>query len=62
MLKTWLVNESRIAVRDLAPTISAFLEVVQGAFGETNVQSVGETIDLFAADMAPFEDHLPCCD
>lgn len=39
-------------------TIAAFLEVVQGAFGEAKVQSVGETIDLVAADSAPFEQHL----
>jgi hypothetical protein len=40
------------------PTVSAFLKVVQGAFGETDIQSVRETIDLVAADMAPFEQHL----
>jgi hypothetical protein len=53
------VNAERNApTRDRSPTISAFLKVVQGAFGETDIQPVRETIDLVAADMAPFEQHL----
>jgi len=39
-------------------TIAAFLEIVQGTFGEAHVQSIWEPIDLLAADVAPFEYHL----
>jgi hypothetical protein len=59
----WSVKGSKCVTRYVSPTISAFLEVVQRPFGEADVQSVGETIDLITADMAPFEQHLnPCCD
>lgn len=59
MLNRWSVNvEANALTVSLSPTISAFLEVVQGAFGKTDVQSVRESIDLIAADMAPLEQHL----
>lgn len=52
------VDMSRSATRESRPTISAFLEVVQGAFGDAEVQPVWETVDLVAADATPFKDHL----
>jgi hypothetical protein len=41
-----------------ALTISAFFEIIQGSFGKADVQSVRETVNLVAADLTPFENHL----
>ena len=39
-------------------TVSAFLEVLQGAFGKAEVQPIREAIGLFATVSAPLEQHL----
>jgi hypothetical protein len=41
-----------------ALTISAFFEVIQGSFGKADVQSIRETVNLVAADLTPFKNHL----
>jgi hypothetical protein len=58
MLDYGSVDAINCAIRCLRLTVSAFLEVVLYAFGDANVESVREAIDLIAADLTPFEQHL----
>jgi len=54
----WLVSAGKCGTRDTTHTIPALLEIVLYAFGNANVESVSESIDLIAADLTPFEQHL----